>query len=205
MELTEAVHRRRMVRSFATTPLGPGVVDRLLADALRAPTAGNTAGTAFVVLEGPGQTGTYWEHATTAQWRASSERWAGLSRSPVVALCLTSPRAYVERYGEGDKSGSGLGPPAAGGGGAPAWPVPYWFGDAAFATMTLLLGAVDCGLGACFLGAFRGEADLLGALGVPAGWRLFGAVLIGHPDGSDHRSGSLDRTSDGPRVHHGRW
>jgi len=206
MELTEAVYRRRMVRSFAATPPDPGVVDGLLADALRAPTAGNTTGTSFVVLEGPGQTATYWEHATTAEWRATSRRWAGLARAPVVALSLTSPGAYVERYGEGDKSGSGLGPPAPGGGGESAWPVPYWFGDAAFATMTLLLGAVDCGLGACFLGAFRGEADLRGALGVPGGWRLFGAVLIGHPDGSDHRSGSLDRAGDdGPRVHRGRW
>ena len=73
--------------------------------------------------------------------------------------------------------------------------------------MTLLLGAVDRGLGACFLGCFRGEAALLDALGVPAGWRLFGAVLLGRPDGSDHRSASLDRPR-GPaaaRLHRGRW
>ncbi|MGH9088306.1 MAG: nitroreductase family protein, partial [Acidimicrobiales bacterium] len=88
-----------------------------------------------------------------------------------------------------------------------AWPVPYWFGDAAFATMTLLLGATDEGLGACFLGSFRGEGPLLAALGVPEGWRLFGAVLIGHPDGADRPSASLDRPgpSAAERVHHGRW
>jgi nitroreductase len=204
MELTEAVRRRRMVRGFAATLLDPAVVEGLLADALRAPTAGHTGGTSWLALEGAEQTGAYWEHATTAQWRASSGRWPGLSRAPVVALSLTSPRAYVERYGEGDKSSSGLGPPATGGGGESAWPVPYWFGDAAFATMTLLLGAVDRGLGACFLGCFRGEAALLGALGVPEDWRLFGAVLLGHPDGSDHPSASLDRVH-APRVHRGRW
>lgn len=207
MELTDAVRGRRMVRSFASAPLDRSVVDGLLADSLRAPTAGNTAGTAWLTLEGPEETTAYWEHATTAEWRATSARWAGLSRAPVVALSLASPRAYVERYGEGDKSASGLGPAERGGGGEPAWPVPYWFGDAAFATMTLLLGAVDRGLGACFLGCFRGEAALLDALGVPAGWRLFGAVLLGRPDGSDHRSASLDRPR-GPaaaRLHRGRW
>ena len=85
--------------------------------------------------------------------------------------------------------------------------VPYWFGDAAFSTMTLLLGATDAGLGRCFLGNFRGEVALLGALGVPAGWRLFGAVLVGHPDGQDHRSPSLDRPgpSAADRLHRGRW
>ena len=61
--------------------------------------------------------------------------------------------------------------------------MPYWFGDAAFGVMTVLLGAVDAGLGACILGSFRGEEELAEALGVPDGWRLFGAVVLGHPDG----------------------
>jgi len=94
-----------------------------------------------------------------------------------------------------------------GGGGAGAWAVPYWFGDAAFAVMTTLLAATDAGLGACFLGNFRGEEALLGALSVPPTWRLFGAVLLGYPDGADHRSASLDRK--GPpietRLHRGGW
>lgn len=189
-----------MVRSFADRPVDPDLVDGLLDQALRAPSAGNTRGTAWLVLAGPDQTATYWAHATTGDWRARSPRWPGLSRAPVVALSLASPPAYLARYGEADKAGSGL-DEAEG-----AWPVPYWFGDAAFATMTLLLGATGAGLGACFLGNFRGEAALLEALGVPEGWRLFGTVLLGHPDGHDHRSGSLDRpVPAGGRVHRGRW
>ena len=223
-----------MVRSFRADPVAPDLVDRLLADALRAPTAGNTRGVEWLVLQGPAETGAYWAATTTAAWRATSRRWPGLSRAPVVALALTSPAAYVERYGEPDKASTGLGPVPAGPGGddagqgedpaggerrgggpgeAPpgraqaAWPVPYWFGDAAFSAMTLLLGATAAGLGACFLGNFRGEGELLRVLGVPDGWRLFGTVLLGLPDGGDHRSASLDRRG-GPRsasVHHGRW
>jgi hypothetical protein len=197
---------RRMVRSFVERPVEPRVVDELMARTLGAPTAGNTGGTAWVVLSGPAETAGYWARTTTDGWRSTSRRWPGLSRAPVVALSLTSPRAYVERYGEPDKRGSGLGPATSGGGGGSAWPVPYWFGDAAFATMALLEAAADAGLGACFLGNFRGETALMAHLAVPAGWRLFGSVLIGHPDGGDHRSASLDRTPlVGPRLHYGRW
>ena len=203
MEFAEAVRRRHMTRSFAAEPLPDGQVDGLLAATLLAPSAGNTRGPAWLVLEGPSQTATYWETATTAKWRERSRRFAGLSRAPVVALSLTSPDLYVARYGEPDKATSGLGPS----GGPGAWPVPYWFGDAGFATMTLLLGATAAGLGAAFLGNFRSEAELREALGVPDDWRLFGAVLLGHPDGADHRSASLDRPSPDPgtRIHRGRW
>ncbi len=206
LEVGESIRRRRMVRSFEARDVPPDVVDALVLDALRSPTAGNARGVAWLVLQGPEETARYWYLTTTEAWRAASRRWAGLARAPVVALSLASPEVYVDRYGEPDKEPSGLGPPPAGGGEA-AWPVPYWFGDAAFSTMALLLGAESAGLGACFLGNFRGEAALLAALGVPPGWRLFGAVLLGHPDGADHRSPSLDRVRPGgaQRLHRGRW
>jgi len=206
MELSEAIGHRRMIRSFAAAPLEPGLVERLLSDALRGPSAGNTRGIAWLVLEGS-ETSAYWDHATTAEWRATSRRFAGLTRAPVVALSLCSPLAYLERYSEPDKSDSGLGGPESGGGGAAAWPVPYWFGDAAFSTMLLLLGVAGAGLGSAFLGNFRGEEALLGSLGVPEVWRLFGAVLIGVPDGGDHPSRSLGRRpmEGAGVVHRSRW
>lgn len=190
-----------MVRSFSDRPLDPALVTGMMADALRSPTAGNTRGTSWLALEGADQTGVYWAHTTTEDWRRRSRRWTGLSRAPVVALSLASPDEYVRRYDEPDKAGGDTG------GGAAGWPVPYWFGDAAFATMALLLRATAEELAACFLGNFRGEGALLGALGVPPGWRLFGAVLLGHPGGPDPRSSSLDRTGDtrASRIHRGRW
>src|SRR5580658_8366910 len=191
MELTEAIRRRHMVRSFSDRSVDPALLDELVADALRAPSAGNARGTAWLLLEGSERTAVYWAHTTTEEWRQRSRRWQGLSRAPVAALSLASPAEYVARYGEDDKAASGLGPGPAQG--EAAWPVPYWFGDAAFATMALLLRATEAGLGACFLGSFRGEEALLGALGVPPDWRLFGTVLLGYPDGADHRSPSLSR------------
>lgn len=201
MELHEAIRSRAMCRSFAPLPVEPGVLEAIVSGALRSPTAGNSGGTAWVVLEAD-ETSAYWDATTDDAWRARNpDRAAGLRRAPVVLLAYASPDAYVTRYAEADKADGVLGA------GVDGWPVPYWFGDAAFGVMAVLLGAVDAGLGACFLGAFRGEAALGEALGVPAGWRLFGVVVLGHPDGQDHPSPSLDRNLPGPseRVHRGRW
>jgi nitroreductase len=200
MEFAEAVRRRAMVRSFAAEPVGAEELDAMLGAALRAPSAGNTGGAAWVVLRGA-ETGAYWDATTDDAWRARSPRWEGLRRAPVLLLAYSSASSYVERYGEPDKAESGLGS------GEEAWPVPYWTGDAAFGVMTVLLAAVDAGLGACVLGNFRGETELGLALGVPEGWRLFCAVALGRPDGGDRRSASLDRAAPraSDRVHYGSW
>jgi nitroreductase len=201
MELHEAIWRRAMVRSFSSDPVDPVIVDRLLRSALRSPTAGNTGGTAWVVLESPDQIAEYWDATIDEDWRRTSPRWDGLRRAPVVLLSYFSAGLYVARYAEADKAAAGLGK------GADRWPVPYWAGDAAFGVMALLLGAVDAGLGACILGTFRGEQDLANRLGVPHDWRLFCAVVLGRPDGLDHPSPSLSRPRPtmAERVHRGHW
>jgi nitroreductase len=153
---------------------------------------------AWLVLEGP-DTAAYWAHTTTDEWRRSARRWPGFEAAPVVALALFSEAAYERRYGEADKRRFATA--------VADWPVPYWVGDAAFAVLALLLGATDAGLGACFLGNFRGEPALLAGLEVPDDWRLFGAVAMGHPAAADPRSASLDRpvVRRAGRVHRGAW
>ncbi len=197
MELTEALRRRRMCRNFADRPLDAGVVDRLLEGALTAPSAGNTQGREFVVLEGPDETARYWEATTDPGWRARSRRYEGLARAPVVVLAYADPDAYAARYRETDKAG----------GGTDTWPVPYWWVDAAFAAMVLLLGAADRGLGAAFLGNFRGEDALGRTLGVPGRLRWLGAVLLGEPSRPDPPSSSArrPRRSVADSVHRGGW
>jgi nitroreductase len=198
MEFTDAVRRRRMVRSFSGNPVPGPLLDQLLDNALRGPSAGNTGGWDAVVLQGPSETMVFWGATTTPEWRASSRRWPGLERAPVAVLLFAHPDAYTARYAEPDKESSGLGGD---------WPVPYWFVDTAFPVLLLLLGAVDAGLGACFLGNFRGERSLVTALGIPDDRRYVGTVLLGEPGALDAPSPSLTR---GRRraddvVHRGRW
>jgi nitroreductase len=199
VELTDAVARRHMTRNFSATPLGPGVVDGLLATALRAPSAGHTQGREFVVLEGPAETSAYWQATTDQTWRDGSRRFAGLSRAPVVILVFADPEAYVARYREPDKARTD--------GVEVEWVVPFWFVDAAFATMNLLLAATDGGIGAAFLGNFRGEDRLRSALGVPQRLRWLGAVLLGEAAQPDppSTSSARPRRTVADSVHRGRW
>ena len=175
------------------------MVDQLLEQALRAPSAGNTQGRDFVVLEGPDETARYWEATTDPTWRAGSRRFEGLARAPVVVLPFADPEAYVARYREADKVASG--------GEDVDWVVPYWLVDTAFATMVLLLGATDRGLGAAFLGNFRGETALRASLGVPGHHRWLGAVLLGEPARPDPPSSSAGRARRTleESVHRGGW
>jgi nitroreductase len=112
---------------------------------------------------------------------------------------FADPEAYVARYREPDKARTD--------GVEVEWVVPFWFVDAAFATMNLLLAATDRGIGAAFLGNFRGEDRLRSALGVPERLRWLGAVLLGEAAQPDPPSTSTAR----PRrtveesVHRGRW
>jgi nitroreductase len=203
MEFLAAARSRRMVRSFSGAPLDPAVLDSLVEVAVGAPSAGNTRGRAFVVLGGRPETALFWDATTTADWRQDSRRWAGLSLAPVIVVVLVSPRRYLDRYAEPDKASAGLGPDS----GVEAWPVPYWFFDAGASVMALLLGAADAGLGACFLGNFRGEHELLIALGVDDGWRYVGAVLLGEAGGADPVSVSAARRRSpvSESVHRGGW
>ena len=188
-----------MTRNFSGATLDPTTVDELLALALAAPSAGNTQGREFVVLEGHEETSRYWAATTDADWRARSRRFEGLSRAAVVVLPFSDPEAYRARYREPDKVRHD--------GVEVEWVVPYWHVDASFAVMTLLLAATDRGIGCAFLGNFRGEEALKQSLGVPPDRRWLGAVLLGQPSLPDPPSSSAGRSrrTVAESVHRGGW
>lgn len=192
-----------MVRAFERRAIPVAVLDRMLDHALRAPSAGFSQGWAFVVLEGEEQTSRFWD-VTLPPERRGAFPWPGLLDAPVLIVPLAHPQAYVERYGEPDKAASGLGE------GEAAWPVPYWYVDTAFASLLMLLTAVDEGLGALFFGIFRGESELLTELGVPAGYRPVGAIAVGYPATGAAAAPPSRSTARGRRpvdqvVHRGGW
>lgn len=199
MEFSQVVRSRRMVRNFTTDPVSPSLTDSLLALAVRAPSAGNTWGTHFVVLEGE-QTQTYWDLTLPVEKRASFP-WPGLLDAPVLVLPCGDEKAYVDRYSEPDKARTGLGASAE------AWSIPYWHVDTAMATMTLLHAAVDAGLGALFFGVFDHEDAVCSALGVPAGVRPIGTVALGWPAETQRPSQSAGRGVPdlATVVHRGAW
>ena len=200
MEFRDVVRGRRMCRSFLDWPIDRESLDRVLDAGRRAPSAGNTVGTHFVVLEGPAQTNRYWDITLPVE-RRPSFRWPGLLVAPVLVVPLADPTAYVSRYAEDDKVHTGLGE------GADRWPAPYWTVDTAFAAMSMLLAGGDEGLGALFFGIFSGGDALMAELGVPAGMEAIGTIALGHPAGDDGpgRSAARARPALDDVAHRGGW
>jgi nitroreductase len=186
VELTDVVRRRRMVRNYSPEPVDPVVVDRILAAGHRAPSAGNSVGWAFLVLDTPDDVARYWR-ATAGHRVESPDRWLrGMMTAPVLVVPLSCKDAYLDRYAEPDKGWADRD--------EARWPVPYWHLDTAMAAMLMLLTAVDEGLGACFFGVPGPAVPRLRAeFGVPDSHTPIGVVSLGHrtddlgPDGSARR------------------
>jgi nitroreductase len=185
MELAAAVRRRRMVRRYRPErAVDAAVLTRVLEAAVRAPSAGFSQGWDFVVLRTPAERAGFW--AVTTDPDAAPDTWlSGLTTAPVLVVCLSDPRRYLDRYAEPDKGWADRDPGR--------WPVPYWDVDTGMAALLMLLTAVDTGLGGCFFGVPGDRHEgVLAALGAPRDRRVVGVVGLGHP-APDRRSPSLRR------------
>jgi nitroreductase len=199
MEYGTVVRRRRMVRDYdPDRPVPPEVLDTLLDLAIRAPSAGFSQGWGFLVLTEQADRDRFW--AATAESGDVPDSWlTGMRRAPAIVVAHSNKDVYLDRYAARDKGWTDRD--------EARWPVPYWHIDAGFASLLILLGAVDAGLGACFFGIPpEHTATYRAAFGVPPEYTPIGAISIGYGV-PDRRSPSLRR---GRRpvaevVHRGRW
>jgi nitroreductase len=199
MEFQDVVRRRRMVRAYDPgRPVPADIRERLLDNALHAPSAGFTQGWAFLVLESREERARFW--SATSDGGESDDPWlAGMRQAPLIVVAFSNRSAYLDRYAEPDKGWTDRD--------EARWPVPYWHIDTGFASLLLLLTAVDSGLGACFFGVPPEHvARLRAAFGVPEEYAAIGAITVGYR-APDRKSPSLRR---GRRpveevVHRGAW
>lgn len=199
VEFETVVRRRHMVRNYdPDRPVPPQVLDRLLDLAIRAPSAGFSQGWGFLVLTEAVDRERFWEATTDPG--ATPDNWlTGMRRAPALVIAHSNRDIYLERYAAPDKGWTDRA--------EDRWPVPYWHIDAGFASLLVLLGAVDAGLGACFFGIPPQRiATYRGAFDVPDGYTPIGAISLGYPE-PDRRSPSLrrGRRPASEVVHHGRW
>ena len=201
MEFSEVVRRRRMVRRYSPEPVDRAVLDRVLRNALHAPSAGYSQGWAFLVLDEPADVERFWSVTSGEEELASPDEWLrGMTTAPVVVVPLSSKDLYLERYAEPDKGWTDRD--------EARWAAPYWDIDTGMAALLILLTAVDEGLGACFFGLPPDRVDAFRrAFGVPADQHPIGAITIGHP-APDQVAGSprtRRRRTTADVVHRGRW
>ncbi len=200
MEFQQVVNRRRMVRNYSDEPVDPHVVERILTNALHAPSAGFSQGWAFLLLDTAVDVQRFWAAATPDDNEDEPDSWLrGMQSAPVMVVPLSCKQAYLDRYAEPDKGWTDKD--------EDRWPVPYWDIDTGMAALLMLQTVTDEGLGACFFGipkpqwgAFRSE------FAVPEAYSPIGAVSIGHR-APDTLSPSLKRgrTPVAEVVHRGTW
>ena len=173
MEFSDVVRRRRMVRRYdPDRPVPPEIVERCLANAVRAPSAGFSPGWDFVVLAEDDDRDSFWRATTPGD--GPSDSWlSGIRNAPLLILCLSDKDAYLDRYAEPDKGWTDRD--------ERRWPVPYWDIDTGMAALLILLTAVDEGLGGLFFGVPPAHHDAVKvAFGIPSGRAIVGVVSIGY-------------------------
>lgn len=196
MEFQDVVRHRRMVREYDTgRPVPPEIVDRIVRNGLRAPSAGFSQGWGFLVLD---------NEKDVARFRAAArpdeqpERWfAANVEAPLLIVALSNKDVYLDRYAQQDKGHEDRSDAW--------WPTPYWDVDTGFAALMMLLTAVDAGLGACFFGLPKERIEPFRAeFGVPPELHPVGAVSIGYSD-EPPRDLRARRRATGDVVRRGDW
>ena len=194
MEFQEVIRKRRMHRQFDPDQSVPReLVERIVTNGTRAPSAGHSQGWGFLVLESPEDRATFWV-VTNRPGQEEATGSPSMHTAPVIIVPFAHKQAYLDRYAEPDK-------------GFPAnyearWRIPHWYVDTAYASMTMLLSVVDAGLGAIFF-SVRDPAPLREAFGVPDGFDPIGAIAIGYPFPT--QPARRGRKEPEQVVHWGRW
>jgi nitroreductase len=199
LEFQKIVQKRKMIRSFETTPLPREAVERILENAQRGPSSGFTQGFEFLVLDRPENTRKFWENVTNPTAK-------GAESAPLIIVPLAHSSAYVKRYLEPDRADVGRKTEE-------DFPAPYWYIDAAFASMLILLTAVDLGLGAFYFSIGPTNAYIprfKWAFEIPEEYFPIGAIALGYPlDSTPSSSTRLKlQTRRRPRtemMHFGKW
>lgn len=152
MDVYEAIYGRQSVRSFEEKDVARELVDKLLAAACQAPTAGNLQPWRFYVVRKS-------EIKEKLAEAALGQRF--VAEAPVVVIVCADLNVASWGYGERGRS-------------------LYALQDTAAAIENLLLAAHAEGLGACWVGAFN-ETEASQVLNLPSHLRPVALVPIGYP------------------------
>lgn len=199
MEFSEVVRKRRMVRHFTSEAIAPEVLERILVQAQRAPSAGFTQGQSFVVVT-RSELKREIAHLCMEEDYVEGGYHPFISEAPVLIIPCTSEEAYHKRYQEADKLDEDDE--------EIDWPIPFWYMDIGCSVMILLLAVVDEGLGAGFAGIVSREniQTLRELLHIPATVTPVGVIPVGYR-AQDVPSASLKRgrKQPGEFIHYENW
>jgi nitroreductase len=191
MELQDTIRKRRMVRTFdPARPVPQEVLDRILRNGTRAPSAGFSQGQSWLVLRG---------EELKQFWTFGADAVGGtVLTAPLVLVPFSCKRVYLDRYAHPDKGWTDRD--------EARWPVPFWHIDTGMAAMLQLLTVVDEGLGALYFGIVPEQVQpFRTAFGVPDDYEPIGAIAIGYDAEPEKRDLRSKRRPLDHLVHYGRW
>ncbi len=154
------VKRRSMIRAYKSDPVPEGKIQRLLKYAVHAPSAGNLQPWEFIVVKSP---------ETRAKLAKAAFDQTSIATAPVIiATCADIQRAG-SKYGARGSF--------------------YSLVDTAFASLLILLGAVEQGLSACFVGSYNPD-EVTKLFALPDHVRPVGLITVGYPAESPRKPGT---------------
>jgi len=168
------VKRRTMVRQYKSDPVPEEKIQRLLEYAVRAPSAGNLQPWEFIIVRSQ-------EVRNKLAKAALGQTW--VATAPVIiATCADIQRAG-SRYGARGSF--------------------YSLVDTSFASLLMLLGVVEQGLGACFVGAYNPD-EVAKIFALPDHVRPVGLITIGYPAEAPRKPGT-PKIPLSKLVHYEKW
>jgi nitroreductase len=152
-ELDEVIRKRKMIRKYDQNREVPEkIINKLIDNASRAPSAGHTQVQEFIVIK---------DASTKRKLKLASVNQEQVEEAPVLIVTCSNTSRSVGRYGERGREF-------------------YSIIDGAFASMLILLTATNEGLGASFVGAFN-DKKVSEILGLPEHVRPIGIIGLGYP------------------------
>ena len=152
-EFDDIIKRRKMVRQYIQDkPIHQEIVNKLIANAHRAPSAGHTQVQEFIIVQ---------DSLIKKKLGEAALNQEQVYDAPLLIVVCADTSRSVGRYG---KRGIEF----------------YSIIDGAFASMLILLTAVNEGIGACFVGAFLDD-KVSEILELPKYVKPIGIIALGFP------------------------
>jgi nitroreductase len=154
MDFGEVVKRRKMIREYNSDrqQIPDKIVTNLIENAHRAPSAGHTQVEELIIVK---------YASTKKKLRKAAVNQEYVEQAPLLIVVCSNTSRSVGRYGSRGREF-------------------YSIIDGAFASMLILLSAVNEGIGACFVGAFE-DNKVSEILELPKDVRPIGIICIGYP------------------------
>ena len=154
MDFDEVVKRRKMIREYDSNRLQipDKIITKLIKNAHRAPSAGHTQVQEFIIVK---------DSSTKKKLRKAAVNQEYVEQAPLLIVICSNISRSVGRYGSRGREF-------------------YSIIDGAFASMLILLSAVNEGIGACFVGAFE-DNKVSEILELPRDVKPIGIICIGYP------------------------